>query len=161
MNGALAICIVCVRTCCADYNKFCIGKKSPPYLRCDGAIKRSPSTAWGAGMCPVRADRENNMRAGCSASTNRRLEEICPAASADFQSPPYQDVASAEQEPAPLLEQRHEPYSARTMAQYSAHERGLFVPRLRSLPPGQFAWNKIFQRWFSPRRDRLFEGDVS
>lgn len=37
----------------------------------------------------------------------------------------------------------------RTMAQYGARLDADCSNRLRSLPPGQFAWNKTFQRWFS------------
>lgn len=32
-------------------------KKARRTRGCDGAIRRSPSTAWGAEMCPVRTDR--------------------------------------------------------------------------------------------------------
>lgn len=99
-------------------------------------------------MCPVRADRENHTRAGCPASANRRLEEICSAASADLSiSAPYQELAWAEQGN-PRLYWNEDTSPIRTMAQNSAPDADC-SNRLRSLPPGQFAWNKIFQRWFS------------
>lgn len=102
-------------------------------------------------MCPVRADGKT-IRAGCPASTNRRLEEICPAASADFSisTLPGRRVGRITTRASAGTKTRTL-FGARTMAQYSAHERGLFVPtgsdRFRPVnSPG----TKFFQRWFSP-----------
>ena len=74
---------------------------------------------------------------------SREPGESFAAGSADRSvSPPNQDLAWAGRDPR-LCWNGDTPYSARSMAQCGARLDAASAP-------GQFAWNKPFQRWFSP-----------